>query len=60
MTLVKIAEFHDKSYLIHNGIKDLSANEIPWNRKFSIDQSYRRIVGILHIETCEVEVCICR
>jgi len=55
----KIIGSHDGHYLIHNGIKDFSANQIPWNRKFSINQPHRRVMGILHVETREVEVGIC-
>lgn len=56
---MKIMDFHEENYLIHNRIEDFSTNQIPWNGKFSVDQPNRRVVGILYIETREVEVCVC-
>jgi len=56
---MEIIKFREGIYLIHNGIKDFSTNEIAGNGKFPIDQSNRRVMGILYIEAREVEVCIC-
>jgi hypothetical protein len=44
------------SNLSDNGSKHLPAQQNAGNRKFAVDQTYSRVIGILHIETGEVKV----
>lgn len=45
--------------LVHHGIKNFSAQQIPRNRKLAVYQSNRWIVWVIWIKACKVERILC-
>ena len=49
-----------KTYLLNNGIKNFTTQEVPGNRQFSVNEADRRVVWVLDVEARKVEHIICK
>ena len=47
-------------HLVHNRVKDFTAQKVSRNGKLSIDQANPRVIRVFHIETSEIELGICK
>ena len=48
-----------KTYLLNNGIKNFTTQEVPGNRQFTVNEADRRVVWVLDIEARKVEHLVC-
>lgn len=46
-------------HLVHDRVKDFSAQMTPPNGKLSVDQADLRVIWVFHVETREIECRIC-
>jgi hypothetical protein len=42
-------------HLAYDRIKDFSAQKVPRNRKFTVEQANLRVIRVFHVEAREVE-----
>ena len=48
-----------RTYFLDNRVEYFSSEQVPRDSHFTINEPDRWVIGVVHVETCEVEDVVC-